>query len=189
MRAAEHIVYQSDNTVSDKFEDIVKCAVEDANDLIEKTGADISTLKEMRKAYGQRMSKSFAFLRDISVMSREMERITDDISNFDKRNKWREYSEIPSLFKNLDVLRMQEAVGTAILYTAKEFGSRGSGFVLDGGDFMDRRPIEENAAGRERIVTVSKNGCIGVDCISVRPIPERDLWFEKVWNKYNEIRG
>ena len=84
---------------------------------------------------------------------------------------------------------MQEAVGTAILYTAKEFGSRGSGFVLDGTDFLERQPVEENASGREKIVTVQKDGELSVVCVPVRPLPDRDLWFERVWNKYNGIRG
>ena len=188
MRAAEHIVYQSDNTVSNAFDDIVNTAIEEANALIEKTKSDFSTIKEMRKAYGKRMSKSFAFLRDIYAMNDALSEIKSNVESFDADNRWKEYSEIPALFKNLDIIRMQEAVGTAILYTAKEFGSRGSGFVLDGTDFMDRRPIDENIKGREQIVTIRKNANIDIACISVRPIPNRDLWFEKVWNKFNSMR-
>ena len=190
MRAAEHIVYQSKNEVSrSNFVDIVSRAVDRANALIEKTKADNSTLKEMRRAYGQRMSRYFAFLRDISSMTEAIAEVKTDLEDFCEDNHWKDYSEIPTLFKNLDIIRMQEAVGTAILYTAKEFGSRGSGFVLDGTSFMDRLPIAENTAGREQIVTVRKDGQIGVDCVDVRPIPDRDLWFERVWNNYNEIRG
>lgn len=189
MRAAEHIVYHSNNTVSDNFESIAKSAVDRANELIEKTKAEGSTLKNMRSRYGKRMSRDFAFLRDIAVMSDSISQIRADIESFSEDNLWKEYSEIPSLFKNLDIIRMQEAVATAILYTAKEFGSRGSGFVLDGTDFMDRLPVEENTAGRGQIVTVTKCEDIDVCCVPVRPIPERDLWFERVWNKYNEIRG
>ena len=189
MRAAEHIVYHSKNTVSESFECIVSHAVDRANTLIEKTKAQSSTLKQTRLRYGKRMSKDFSFLRDISVMSSSISEINADIESFEEDNRWKEYSEIPSLFKNLDIIRMQQAVGTAILYTAELFGSRGSGFVMNGGDFMDRRPIKENTAGREQIVTVTKNEALDIDRIPVRPIPERDLWFEKVWNKYNEIRG
>ena len=122
-------------------------------------------------------------------MSGEMERITADISAFDKQNKWCEYSEIPSMFKNLDIIRMQWAVATAILYTAKHFGSRGSGFVLDGGDFMDRSPVAENETGRANVVTVKKDDGLSVVCVPVRPIPQRELWFEKAWNKFNHIRS
>ena len=190
MRAAEHIVYQSKNTVSENFESIVKAAVDSANELIEKTKSDSSTLKNMRNRYGKRMSRDFAFLRDISVMSASIEEIGADINSFSEDNLWKEYSEIPSLFKNLDIIRMQQAVAATILYTAKEFGSRGSGYVLDGTDFMDRLPVAENTDGRTKIVTVNKSENISARCVPVRPIPvDRDLWFEKVWNKYNAIRG
>lgn len=189
MRAAEHIVYQSENAVSDNFDGILNEAVKKADALIEVTRGESCTLKDMKRAYGKRMSRDFAFLRDISAMSGEMERITADISAFDKQNKWCEYSEIPSMFKNLDIIRMQWAVATAILYTAKHFGSRGSGFVLDGGDFMDRSPVAENETGRANVVTVKKDDGLSVVCVPVRPIPQRELWFEKAWNKFNHIRS
>ena len=189
MRAAEHIVYHSKNTVSENFDAIVSVAVKKADALIERTKSESSTLKAMRNRYGKRMSRDFAFLRDISVMSDSITQINLDAESFEKDNTWKDYSEIPSLFKNLDIIRMQEAVGTAILYTAKEFGSRGSGFVLDGTDFLERQPVEENASGREKIVTVRKDGELSVVCVPVRPLPDRDLWFERVWNKYNGIRG
>ena len=189
MRAAEHIVYHSQNTVSADFEKLVNAAVEKADALIEGTKGETSTIKAMRSRYGKRMSRDFAFLRDISVMSDSLSKINADAESFRKDNAWKEYSEIPALFKNLDIIRMQEAVGTAILYTAKEFGSRGSGFVLDGADFMDRLPIAERPEGRAQIVTVTKNGELDARCVPVRPLPERDLWFERVWNKYNKMRG
>ena len=189
MRAAEHIVYHSKNTASENFDAIVSVAVKKADALIERTKSESSTLKAMRQLYGKRMSRDFAFLRDISVMSDSITQINLDAESFEKDNTWKDYSEIPSLFKNLDIIRMQEAVGTAILYTAKEFGSRGSGFVLDGTDFLERQPVEENASGREKIVTVQKDGELSVVCVPVRPLPDRDLWFERVWNKYNGIRG
>ena len=114
--------------------------------------------------------------------------IRRDIESFAEDNKWKNYYEIPHLFKNLDIIRMEEAVAETISYTAKEFGSRGSGFVLSGTDFMDRNPIPEVAAGRERIVTVTKGEGIKIECVPVRPIPTgRDLWFEKVWGKYREL--
>ena len=189
MRAAEHIVYYSDNTVSNAFEKILENAVNRADLLVKKTRSERSTLKEMRESYGKRMSRCFAFLRDADAMNSAISEISADVEGFERDNRWAEYSELPTLFKNLDIIRMQEAVGKAIIYTADKFGSRGSGFVLDGGGFLDRMPIAEDTSGREQIVTLRKNGKIEITCVPVRPIPERDLWFERVWNKYNEIRG
>lgn len=188
MRAAEHIVYQSDNAVSASFEQILSRAVSEADALIAATRADVSTLAAMRERYGKRMSRSFAFLRDIPAMNEAVKLIERDAAEFERDNKWSDYAEIPALFKNLDIIRMQQAVAAAILYTAEHFGSRGSGFVLDGTAFMDRMPIPEDASGRGQVVTVRRSGGIEIKCIDVRPIPDRELWFEKVWNKFNEIR-
>ena len=134
------------------------------------------------------MSRSFAFLRDIPAMNEAVEHIGRDITEFQNDNKWSDYAEIPALFKNLDIIRMQEAVAAAILYTAEHFGSRGSGFVLDGTSFMDRMPVPEDISGRGQVVTARKLDGIEISCVDVKPIPDRELWFEKVWNRFNEIR-
>ena len=189
MRAAEHIVYQSRNKISKSFDAILKDAIEKNDRMLAATKADYSTLKQTRGRYAQRMSRSFAFLRDIPAMEVEMECICRDVEQFEYDNVWKDYSEIPALFKNLDILRMQEAVAMAIFYTAKQYGSRGSGFVLDGSDFMDRCPVEEKQEGRTQVVTVQKKDAVEVACVAVKPIPARELWFEKVWNQFNEMRG
>jgi succinate dehydrogenase/fumarate reductase flavoprotein subunit len=189
MRAAEHIVYQSENKVSERFEELLDEAVREADALIARTKSDRSTLKETRRRYAERMSRSFAFLRDIPSMTEALEQIGADETRFAADNQWREISEIPALFKNLDILSMQQAVGSAMLYTAKQFGSRGSSFVLNGEDFMARCPVEENVRGRGQIVTLRKRETLEVSCVDVRPIPERDLWFERVWNQFNQLRG
>ena len=188
MRAAEHIVYSSKNTPSENFEKLLSDAIEEADGIIEATRADKSTVIEMRDKYGARMSQYFAFLRDIPKMREAKAEIAEDLASFTDDNKWAKIYEIPHLFKNLDIIRMQEAIGAAISYTAETFGSRGSGFVLSGTDFMDRLPISEDASGRETVVTVTKNDGLKITCVPVKPIPKsRDLWFERVWGKYRAL--
>ncbi|MBQ9070745.1 MAG: FAD-binding protein [Clostridia bacterium] len=187
MRAAEHIVYDSNNKHSERFEEIALAAKAEADAIIAATKADKSTVLAQREKYGKRMSQNFAFLRDIPSMEKALADIKSDKLTFTEDNKWREIYELPHLFKNLDIIRMQEAIAEVISYTAKEFGSRGSGFVLSGGNFMDRCPVPEVASGREKIVTVKKTDELKIECIDVKPIPKsRDLWFEKVWGKYRE---
>ena len=188
MRAAEHIVYSSKNTPSENFEKILADAIKEADGIIEATRADKSTVIEMRDKYGARMSQYFAFLRDIPKMRDAKAEIGEDLASFTEDNKWAKIYEIPHLFKNLDIIRMQEAIAAAISYTAETFGSRGSGFVLSGTDFMDRLPISEDASGRETVVTVTKNDGLKITCVPVKPIPKsRDLWFERVWGKYRAL--
>ena len=188
LRAAQHIVFDSDAEPSPNFGKIAEEAMKNADALIESTKGEHSTVDLTRARYASRMSGNFAFLRSIPEMKAAIPEIEDDLARFTEKNRWATTDEIPGLFKNLDVIRMSRAIAKAILYTAKRFGSRGSGFVLDGGDFMDRKLCPENESGRGQIVTVQKNGddlTIGV--VPVRPIPaDRDLWFEKVWAKYRK---
>ena len=188
LRAAEHIAYRSKNTVSPRFDEILAEAVSEADALIEATKGEGSTVLGARDKYSSRMSQYFAFLRDIPEMEKALEGIKSDVASFTEDNKWKSVYDIPHLFKNLDILRVSEAVAEVITYTAKSFGSRGSGFVLAGDDFMKRNPIPEKTEGREKIVTVKKCGTLKIECVDRKPIPKsRDLWFEKVWGKYRAL--
>ena len=190
LRAAEHIAFMSDNTPSDNFDLIKDAAEANALLLIERCRGEKSTLAQQNLKYSSRMSKCFAFLRDIELMREAKREIGKDLESFISDNKWSGYHELFMLFKNLDIIRMQNAVAEVISYTAEHFGSRGSGFVLNGTDFMQRQPLPENTEGREKIVTLKKeNGRLTIECLPTRPIPtERDLWFEKVWGKFRALR-
>ena len=188
LRAAEHIAYQSKNKVSQRFDEILAEAVSEADALIEATKGNSSTVLQARDKYSSRMSQYFAFLRDIPEMEKALVNIKNDVTSFTEDNKWKSVYDIPHLFKNLDILRVSEAVAEVIAYTAKSFGSRGSGFVLAGEDFMMRNPIPEKTEGREKIVTIKKCGTLKIECVDRKPIPKsRDLWFEKVWGKYRAL--
>lgn len=192
LRAATHIAYRSKNKISDNFETILDKAISDISEFIVSTHADVSTIASMREKYQKLMSKNFAFLRNIDIMEVASEEIAKNVDGFSRDNKWADTKEIPDLFKNYDICMMQLAVSQSILKTAQLYGSRGSGFVFTGGSFMDREPVAENPEGRASIITLKKESGSTIpvfDIVPVKPLPERNLWFEKVWNEYNEIRG
>lgn len=192
LRAATHIAYRSKNKISDSFETILDKAISDISEFIVSTHADVSTIASTREKYQKFMSKNFAFLRNIDIMEVASEEIAKNVDGFSQENKWAETKEIPDLFKNYDICMMQLAVSQSILKTAQLYGSRGSGFVFTGGSFMDREPVAENPEGRASIITLKKESGSTIpvfDIVPVKPLPERNLWFEKVWNEYNEIRG
>ena len=188
LRAAQHIVYDSKAKASGNFDKIAEQAIKETDALIDATKGARSTVDVTRARYATRMSGNFAFLRSIPAMKAALPEIEKDLRAFTEMNKWTNADEIPALFKNLDIIRMSRAIATAILYTAERFGSRGSGFVLDGGNFMDRILRPEDETGRGQIVTVKKDGeDLGIEVVPVRPIPAgRDLWFEKVWGAYRK---
>ena len=183
LRAAHHIAEEGENTVSARFDELLEEAVSEAEAFISSTKGDRATVISVREEYQRRMSKNFAFLRAIPDMKTAISEISEELRRFTDKNQWARALDVPQLYKNLDIIRMQELIGSAILYTAEHFGSRGSAFVTDGSDVMKRLPLPENTEGRALVVVAGRDG---INCVPVKPIPERELWFEKAWNKYNE---
>ena len=192
LRVATHIAYQSKNKVSDNFDAVSDKAMKEISEFVIATRGEASTIAEMREKYQKAMSKNFAFLRNLETMADASGEIATNVENFVGENKWQDSREIPDLFKNHDICMMQLAVSQSILKTAELYGSRGSGFVFQTGSFMDREPVSENPEGRATIITLKKEAASAkpvFDIVPVRPLPDRNLWFEKVWNEYNEMRG
>lgn len=100
------------------------------------------------------------------------------IKEFTKTNKWSDPCEISDLYKNFDILTMQRIIGRSALFTAKRFGSRGSAMIID--EKGDVAPETADASSYK--VIADKNG---VWTAKVRPIPERELWFERVWAEHS----
>ena len=68
MRAAEHIASVAENNVSANFDEIVTKAIAKVDEIVGKTHGDASTVRKIREKYSKRMSRAFAFLREVSVM-------------------------------------------------------------------------------------------------------------------------
>lgn len=185
LRAARHIARFSERKTSGNFEALLENAVTDCNKLIEATRGSESTLLPTREKYQKEMSKDFAFLRSVSDMEKGVRLVGKYFADFEKENRWKSPAEIAQLFKNYDIAAMAQIVAEVFLETAKRFGSRGGAYVLKSGDIMARNPIPEKQEGRSCILTARKeSGKIIIDTRPVRPIPERELWFEKVWNDF-----
>ena len=182
LRAARHIAYEADNTPSERYDVILAEAVAEVESFLDATRGNCTGIIAKREEYQRRMSRSFAFLRSISDMRAALADISDDLNRFADDNKWHTAADVPHLYKNLDIIKMQKQIAASMVYSAEHFGSRGSAFVTDGGDVMALRPMPENTEGRSQIVVASNDGVVSVP---VRPIPDRDLWFERVWRDHN----
>jgi len=166
--------------VCDSFDSIAAEAEKELMALFDATGSDESTVKAMQKQYEMRMSRYFAFDRRIPDMEDVLEKIKDDLASFTEHNKWTKPHEKVILLKNLDIIYCQEIIAASMLYTAKRFGSRGSALVRD----AENNIIPELMEGRKKIVTLKRDGEITINEREVRPIPDRNLWFEKVWGEF-----
>ena len=180
LQAARYIAYESEPRVCDSFDSIAAEAEKELMALFDATGSDESTVKAMQKQYEMRMSRYFAFDRRIPDMEDVLEKIKDDLASFTEHNKWSKPHEKVILMKNLDIIYCQEMIASSMLYTAKRFGSRGSALVRD----AENNIIPELMEGRGKIVTLKRDGEITINEREVRPIPDRNLWFEKVWGEF-----
>lgn len=188
LRAARHIAYFADRKVTADFVSIASRAACEIDEFIESTKGAKTDLINMREKYQKEMSANFAFLRDPKAMKISLKKISQSLKNFERDNVWAERNEISALFKNLDILKMQQAIALSQTEAALLFGSRGSGFVTHG-NYLDRNPVAENEEGRKFVVIAAdRNGEIKAGITPVRPIPERELWFEKAWNSYKQIK-
>jgi succinate dehydrogenase/fumarate reductase flavoprotein subunit len=180
LQAARYIAYESEPRVCDSFDSIAAEAEKELMALFDATGSDESTVKAMQKQYEMRMSRYFAFDRRIPDMEDVLEEIKKDLASFTEHNKWTKPHEKVILLKNLDIIYCQEIIAASMLYTAKRFGSRGSALVRD----AENNIIPELMEGRKKIVTLKRDGEITINEREVRPIPDRNLWFEKVWGEF-----
>ncbi len=187
MRAARSIAYKSERQMSDSFEKALAEGVAEVDALINASRGEASTLREIRRAYQQNMSKCFAFLRKTDEMSEGRKYIEDKLESFSRDNKWTKVEEIPYLLHNYDIINTQWVVAASMMEAAEKCGSRGSAFVCEG-DFMDRAPVAENAEMRSRVIALKlEDGEIVSSERAVNPIPDRDLWFEKVWAEHRAL--
>ena len=188
LRAARHIAYFAERKLSADFVKIAKRAMGELDGFIAATQGAKNTVGKMRESYQKDMSANFAFLRNPSAMKEAAEKIERNLKNFIRDNKWAERKAISALLKNYDIIKMQQAIALSMIEAAESFGSRGSGFVTSG-NYLDRNPVAENEDGRELVLTaVKSDGVVITGKTPVRPIPERELWFEKAWNSYKQLK-
>ncbi len=142
-------------------------AILEAKKFIEyaQTLPDFEEIGEQR----EKMSKYAAQFRD----TEKMEEIKTEAENLLKSPAANTTVPLEQKLRNRDALITQCAVLSSMLFAAENFASRGGSRVTgshataDGNSFV--------------ITTVYNKGYISF-CEKCRPIPDRELWFEKVYN-------
>ena len=191
MRAARHIAYFAERALPADFDELSKAAVAEEKAFLKRTKGEVSDLAEKRAEYRREMSRHFSFLRDREKMRLALSGAEARAAAFCDENRWADEREIADLYINRDIAETQLLTAAAMAETAERFGSRGSAFVTDGGDFMERVPVPENEEGRKKLLLFRREGRRTLMRErEVRPIPDRELWFEKAWNKFRrEIKN
>lgn len=126
----------------------------------------------LRKEIGDRMSKHAAHIRSLEGLKAVLKAAKDDLKEADQQ-VIANIHELPLAIHNIDLLIAQITYVSAMIdYIEKGGGSRGSYLIGEGSTFMDM--VQE---------VEYKNGEVSASWRKVRPIPERDIWFESVYNR------
>jgi succinate dehydrogenase/fumarate reductase flavoprotein subunit len=99
--------------------------------------------------------------------------------------------ELPLLFRFRETLIMSRLLQEAIRYYLEKGGkSRGSYLILEAvGSGAFRGPVEADRVFGGRVISSRYDGAAGTAHTwdrPVRPLPDSDLWFERVWRDFRE---
>ena len=96
------------------------------------------------------------------------------------------YAEAAEVLRCRDALLAQRGMLSAMALAAERLGSRGSGAVLG----PDGAVAPEAADARRQLVETEMTGlCCRSWLREVRPLPQPDNWFERVWEAYRARNG
>jgi len=160
IRAAEHIAAKKDSSSTE---------VTFTPPVIKR--AQQADWQAKQKEIQKRMSQHAAYVRDPEEMAKLHKELCQLKDSFFEDMAVTSDSELPALYKCYDMLLTQIAALSAMMFAAKEIGSRGSAFVKGakaaGTAFNDKVVVTSNAKSYFE---------------AVRPMPACDDWFESVWN-------
>ncbi|MCL2527510.1 MAG: FAD-binding protein [Defluviitaleaceae bacterium] len=167
MRAAEHIAKVSRGQSAPQSSGV-------SFSLPAATYSKTPTAKANLAANQELMSRYAAYNRDVAQMEKLHEELCRQRDVFFKENTITCESELSFLYKCYDLLITQVAVLSSMILAGKDMGSHGGALV--GGI----HPTEDLVV--DQVITTAEGKSFFEP---VRPLPECDDWFEKVWNQQN----
>jgi len=192
-RAAEHIAFSSEEEIpaaSPALEDALQQAQAFAAALSGNSG-DCKTLRSMLQ---HQMSMCASYIRKPADMAQLQTQIQNELSSFEKNVCAKTAIELIYAFKTRDMMLTQLSMLDAMHKSAQFASTRGSAMLLDAqGEIVsealpDYRVLPAIDRREYRMETVYADNVMHSNPIAVSPIPQRDDWFERVWNDYNQRR-
>lgn len=196
MRAAEHIAYATKPTLfapkvlEERVDRVLTGWLRTVLDCVQRCDPQ-STSYTIRREMQQRMSAQAAHIRDLTALCALGEQLDGLLNNFFDTYHPVAAGGLAQMLRTRDMLMTQRAVVSAMELAARQWGSRGSGLVLDPDgvtcanslpDYRYRAP--QTVGLDQQVVTEWKTDGICSSFAPVRPIPVRDGWFENVWRDY-----
>ena len=203
LRAAEHIAYKSKRAcnsdsgsglnIQSKLTALPELTAlpDDLGNLskISDDGLDRDAILALRQTYAERMTACGAFMRDRDKIADAIDLTKEELARFDSYAA-RDAYLCAELAINRDILVTQLAYLTAIAAYIDDGGkSRGSYLITHGEPDLDA-PVEVDREHFDKVGEIQLSGGEFVTAFRpVRPIPERENWFERVYNAYREKHG
>ena len=199
-RAAQYIAFVGSKEIHDHntYLALAEQAVRDMIGLAEKTRSAQGNVLEIRTEVMNSMSECGGAIRNNESIKKQLEVISDLISNFDAQITYDEPMKLRWIYRLRDILISQKCYLSAMVNYNEESGlSRGSALYtnLKGIHPHDKLPEEftylTDDGSRKDLVqeTMYKNGCVSFNWRNVRPIPENDDFFENVWRDYRKNKN
>jgi succinate dehydrogenase/fumarate reductase flavoprotein subunit len=204
LRAALYISkrYDGEPQKEKEFLDVANAQIKAKLDFAEKIVnpglKDDTLLRKARNEIQERMSAYGAHIRDPKKIKEAIKEAWKLFRKMKAEMGIPYIKMIPQAFKNLDLclthILYLEAIGE---YLEKEGQSRGSYLVLnpDGerpcmelGEEWKFLLNQEDSFVNKKILEISlvEEGTVQKKWVDIRPLPERESWFETIWNRYRE---
>ncbi len=198
-RAAEYIsvIYSGADLDVTLFEEEVEKRLLCIESTLTLAKSSKNNWKEERRIFQKRMSESGAFIRTSDKLKKAIADAREQVKRVDTEGSFigsgkekREY------FRNRQLCFSHLVYLEAILFSVESgTGSRGSALIIDrSGEKVDESlddewcMIPENRLFRDKIqqTLIDQTGSVSNSWIDRRDIPESELWFETVWQKYKD---
>ena len=195
LRAAEAIALSNMNKN--------ECEFSDADDLV-SAGRDVidfvlnapkgenynNELGRQRDELCGKMSSVASHIRIPSEMKKMYTDVMEKFASILDECKKEDICNALQIFRLRDMLLTQAAVLSAMITAAENIGTRGGSMVhktkFSGEDIFSIRKEDNTHYDDKIIVTVKNENSIENEIRDIRPVPNVDLWFENVWNEYND---
>lgn len=197
LRAAEYISYSTREQDNAEFEKAVSDAEARHTAFCRQMLCNENNADERRAAAARRMSDTGAAIRELSAMKKSAAEIAEELEHFESRVGVASVKTLFKAYKLKDILTVQAAVLAAFIDFSETVGvTRGSALLCDrqgelrGGleELFRFRSGNNPAFDKIQQVVKTKNG-FKVSWRGVRPIPEKDDFFENIWRGYRENRN
>ncbi|MFA5658506.1 MAG: FAD-binding protein [Oscillospiraceae bacterium] len=196
-RAAQYISAQrkGEAATSEEFTIAVSSAIEKAISLSESVFGSEDNVQLLWDEAAVRMSRFGAAIRDASEIEKAVGEIENEIIAFSERIKITDSKSLKKVYRLYDILICQYVYLSAMSDYIRNGGkSRGSALYTD---MNGKKPyaslpdiftftLDDDSRGALIQESLYKNGSVGFEWRSVRPIPEDDDFFENVWRRYRE---